>query len=918
MHWKRFASVGLLSFLAACTDPVQPPNRMVFDASVASVATETDCLGCVIDTTFTRARGKPDTYVLVFLGDPTADYIIAIDDGGSKRANAEVALNGKNLLKSEDDRDDGHDEMDGDRSRDRREDEEDDRRRFSHAPMRRAVTLLASNRLRVRLTGKPGSRLRVRLLGGVKSIGVNGGTLHAPGGVSLTIAAAALSQTQEITAVVTPLDENEPGKGMRVSLTPSGLHFDTPALLVLPLTVTEAGGPSVWFRNPETGEYDFVDAGMDPESGQLTAAIWHFSEYSALFPVFRPGTDVTLRLVGAPPLSGFGSQQGAVPLWNVALIRAIRLWREATKSKYNVRIVDPDDETALITVKFAPFLSSSTLGRTSILPAAFDGVATSSDPRVVTLNSGIRWSSYLVEGLDASRRYYDLEDVAAHEIGHALGLNHNHFWACFRYAINPFDWSTPPQCVRENGGLMAPYSRDWPYLVPLQPLDSANAQGTLQLPQAPLVARTLEATTDAASYTAGSDVLVEGHVYSASGAPMQLASIWAEFSGPNVNELRRGTTVTDVNGYFRTVVRSDSSWRGAVRLVIYASSQAPVDLIVRKDLTFTPSVPVAVPPSLLGEFRGTVANQTATLLVTEEGGIAVAKLQMPARSLEGLTQISISGSTVNMYRPSDDAWLYMQLGTSGSQSTLTGAYHEDGFADRPIDLTRVTTGTGADCGSELSGLSACWALNGNAADATGGGANGSVTGAMSGVGRYGNAGGALQFSSAGQIVTVPLTPAINTAPTDAFTVSGWFRADARAPGNDGLNTNFLVSGGVSAVGSTFGWSVQLLQASVWVNACGPAACSGGGNTASAYALDRWTHFAYSFGGGQLRLYIDGVLAFSTSFAVSASGTTANYLMMGGNLAAPSYTMRGALDDIRFYRRVLSAQEVQTLYNATRP
>jgi len=126
----------LLSGKAAKSATVTPATSLL-DKTSPAVAVLSDCAACVFGPrTYTRTTGAPVEDRSTFTGDPAADYLIDIDDGGSQGADASVTLNDVVQLAPRTKVDVGH------------------------RHVRRAVSLLAQNSLKVRLTGKPGAFLR--------------------------------------------------------------------------------------------------------------------------------------------------------------------------------------------------------------------------------------------------------------------------------------------------------------------------------------------------------------------------------------------------------------------------------------------------------------------------------------------------------------------------------------------------------------------------------------------------------------------------------------------------------------------------------------------------------------------------------------------------------------------------------------
>jgi hypothetical protein len=112
------------------------------------------CPACTFEPRlYTRSTGTPITEVVAFPGNPAGAYTIEIDDLGTRGANASVELNGEPLnVRS------GH--------------------------LRQDVVLDWENALQVRLTGKPGSKLSVRVFQEIASVTVT------PGAARSRIAAA--------------------------------------------------------------------------------------------------------------------------------------------------------------------------------------------------------------------------------------------------------------------------------------------------------------------------------------------------------------------------------------------------------------------------------------------------------------------------------------------------------------------------------------------------------------------------------------------------------------------------------------------------------------------------------------------------------------------------------------------------------
>ena len=74
------------------------------------------------------------------------------------------------------------------------------------------------------------------------------------------------------------------------------------------------------------------------------------------------------------------------------------------------------------------------------------------------------------------------------------------------------------------------------------------------------------------------------------------------------------------------------------------------------------------------------------------------------------------------------------------------------------------------------------------------------------------------------------------------------------------------------------------------------------------ALNTWTHFAITYDGATIRLYVNGVQA-GTRAQTGTLLTSTQALRFGGNAVWPEW-FRGRLDEIRVYDRALTAAQIQ--------
>jgi hypothetical protein len=72
----------------------------------------------------------------------------------------------------------------------------------------------------------------------------------------------------------------------------------------------------------------------------------------------------------------------------------------------------------------------------------------------------------------------------------------------------------------------------------------------------------------------------------------------------------------------------------------------------------------------------------------------------------------------------------------------------------------------------------------------------------------------------------------------------------------------------------------------------------------------WTHIATTYDGATQRLYVNGTLV-ATRAQTGNIAVSGGALRIGGNNAWAGEFFQGLIDDVRVYRRALSAEEIAT-------
>ena len=201
----------------------------------------------------------------------------------------------------------------------------------------------------------------------------------------------------------------------------------------------------------------------------------------------------------------------------------------------------------------------------------------------------------------------------------------------------------------------------------------------------------------------------------------------------------------------------------------------------------------------------------------------------------------------------------------------------------------------------------------SAADSSGNNNQGDVMGDAQWV--AGKVGGALAFDGVDDMVVVnqnSALPIYNNGTDNAYSIAMWVKG---APQNDmrifseGSTTdnNPLFNLGTQNAGATGQFDVYIRP-------------TGMGHTYSVAEPfdDTWHHIAWVDENGAARLYVDGLLD-AGDFSYTRATLDLNTTSIGGILrAAASHFFTGQIDEVRIYRRALSAGEVLGLAGKTEP
>ena len=315
------------------------------------------------------------------------------------------------------------------------------------------------------------------------------------------------------------------------------------------------------------------------------------------------------------------------------------------------------------------------------------------------------------------------------------------------------------------------------------------------------------------------------------------------------------------------------------------------------------------------EANGTAAADTtpptAPTNLTATGGAGQVALAWTASTdTGGIARYNVHRSTVAGFAPSAANRIAQPTATGYTDTGLSaGTYYYRVIAEDPSGNPSTPSGeaTATVSAAPPSGLVAAFSMDQGSGtslpDLSGTGNNGTISGATwSTSGRFG---GALSFNGSSSIVNVPDSSSLDL--TTAMTLEAWVQPTSlggkwrtvllKEQAGDMVYDLYAHGGGGSKVpvGEIF---------------------VGGARTASgttALTANTWAHLASTFDGATLRVYVNGALVGQQAVS-GAIATSSGALRIGGNTLWDEH-FAGLIDEVRIYRRALTAAEIQADMNA---
>lgn len=208
-------------------------------------------------------------------------------------------------------------------------------------------------------------------------------------------------------------------------------------------------------------------------------------------------------------------------------------------------------------------------------------------------------------------------------------------------------------------------------------------------------------------------------------------------------------------------------------------------------------------------------------------------------------------------------------------------------------LNTVSTASSLD-----SGLIAYYPFNGNANDESGNGNHGTNSGAVLTTDRWGRANKAYSFNST--YITVPNSSSLQS-PTTSITIAFWTNISQWDNNMAGFfaKSNSASLGQYGSIASTTPY-IQFDLGGQYVR------------ITRFFATNTWYFICLQWDGQKARLFLNGTVYDSANFSGTLTPDT-NPLILGKHTPGTTRYLKGKLDDIRIYKRALTASEIQKLY-----
>jgi hypothetical protein len=220
-----------------------------------------------------------------------------------------------------------------------------------------------------------------------------------------------------------------------------------------------------------------------------------------------------------------------------------------------------------------------------------------------------------------------------------------------------------------------------------------------------------------------------------------------------------------------------------------------------------------------------------------------------------------------------------------------------------------------------NGLKACYAFNNNAQNSasTGAALNGTIVGASATTGHTGSVNTAYSVNgSVNSYIVLPDDPWLKN---DSVFFSGWFRIDSIPPPATFPSISYLVYTSNGCISNFEAYSLDIQYAasggtlSFCVTKCGSDCGTKPQITSTVVpVVGNWYHVCFYISNSVMKLYVNGALQSSINHGVQFGYQSGKKVYLGvTNESNYNRYFKGAIDNVRFYNRELTQQEITLLY-----